>query len=55
LPASLGVRYVALHRGLYAQSGFFGPACPARAAAWLRERGWHEVSRRGAISVYRAP
>jgi hypothetical protein len=55
LPRSLGIRYVALHRGLYRQSGFFGAGCPARAEAWLREHGWQEIARAGAITVFRAP
>jgi len=54
LPASLGVRFVALHRGLYRQSGFFGPGCPAAAERWLRDHGWRELARAGAISVYGA-
>ena len=54
LPARLGIRYVALHRGLYRQSRFFGPACPARVKTWLRARGWREVARSGAVSVYAA-
>ena len=28
IPTGLGVRYVAVHRGLYAQSGFFDASCP---------------------------
>ncbi len=55
LPDALGVRYIALHRGLYRQSGFFAPSCAARAESWLRERGWSELGRVGAISVYRSP
>lgn len=55
LPPSLGIRFVALHRGLYRQSRFFAAGCPARAAAWLRERGWQEIARAGAITVYRSP
>jgi hypothetical protein len=55
LPPSLGVRFVALHRGLYRQSGFFASGCPARAERWLRDHGWRELSRAGAISVYGAP
>jgi hypothetical protein len=52
IPASLGVRFVAIHRGLYRQSGFFGPDCPARAEAALRRAGWRPVARDGPISTY---
>jgi hypothetical protein len=52
LPPALGVEYVALHRGLYRQSGFFDASCPARAERWLRERGWRELRRAGEVSVY---
>ena len=33
VPAALGVRFVVVHRGLYAQSGFFAPGCAAAAEA----------------------
>jgi hypothetical protein len=52
IPASLGVRFVAIHRGLYAQSGFFGPTCPARAENALRRGGWRLVARDGPISTF---
>ena len=52
IPAGLGVRYVAVHRGLYAQSGFFDASCPARAEAALRRTGWRLVARDGPIAVY---
>jgi hypothetical protein len=52
IPADLGIRFVAVHRGLYEQSGFFGPGCADRAEAMLRERGWHLLARDGAISAY---
>jgi hypothetical protein len=49
---SLGVRFVTVHRGLYAQSGFFGADCPERAAAMLREDGWRLLARDGPIAAY---
>jgi hypothetical protein len=52
IPADLGIRFVAVHRGLYEQSGFFGPACAGQAEAMLRERGWHLLARDGAIATY---
>ncbi len=52
IPASLGVRFVAIHRGLYRQSGFFGSGCPARAEVALRRAGWRPVARDGPISTY---
>jgi hypothetical protein len=52
VPADLGVRFVAVHRGLYAQSGFFGADCPDRAEASLRADGWRLLERDGAISTY---
>ena len=50
--AGLGVRYVAVHRGLYAQSGFFGRSCPQRAEAALVAAGWRLVARDGPIATY---
>ena len=55
IPASLGVRFVALHRGLYSQSGFFAPACADAAEAALRRTGWRLLARDGAISTWQAP
>ena len=52
VPADLGIRFVAIHRGLYEQSGFFAADCPARAEAMLRARGWRLLTRDGAISTY---
>jgi hypothetical protein len=52
LPPALGVRYVTVHRGLYAQSGFFGRACPARAESALRAAGWRLVTRDGPIATF---
>ena len=47
-----GIRYVAVHRGLYAQSGFFAAGCAARAERNLVQNGWRLVRRDGAIAVY---
>ncbi len=55
VPASLGVRFVVVHQGLYRQSGFFAPGCAARAEASLRRAGWHMLVRDGGISSWRAP
>ena len=52
IPAELGIRYVAVHRGLYAQSGFFDDSCPARAEAALRRAGWRLLARDGPIATY---
>ena len=52
VPRVLGVRYVAVHRGLFAQSGFFGASCPARAEAALRRDGWRLVARDGRIATF---
>jgi len=52
IPDDLGIRFVTVHRGLYAQSGFFGANCPARAEAMLRAAGWRLLARDGQISTY---
>jgi hypothetical protein len=48
-----GVRWVVVHRGLYAQSRFFGSGCPARAEAMLRAAGWVLVARDGVLTTWR--
>ncbi len=55
IPAALGVRFAAVHRGLYAQSGFFAAGCAARAEAALQRAGWKPLARDGAISSWRRP
>jgi hypothetical protein len=55
VPSSLGVRYVAVHRGLYVQSGFFDATCPDRAEAALRRDGWRRIAREGPIATYERP
>jgi len=52
IPAGLGIRFVALHRGLYGQSGFFGPGCADRAEAMLSRDGWRLLARDGPIATY---
>ena len=47
-----GIRYVAVHRGLYEQSGLFGGSCPGRAEAMLERTGWRLLRRDGAVAVY---
>ena len=55
LPPKLGVRFVAVHRGLYRQSGWFAPDCADRAETALRREGWTLLARDGAISSWKAP
>ncbi len=54
-PESLGVDFIALHRGLYRQSGWFAPGCADRAESALRRDGWHLLARDGVISTWRRP
>ncbi len=55
VPTELGVRFVAVHRGLYAQSRFFAPGCADAAESRLRALGWRLLARDGAISSWRSP
>ncbi len=52
IPADLGIRFVAVHRGLYGQSGFFAAGCAERAEAMLQTHGWRLLTRDGPISTY---
>lgn len=52
IPASLGIRFVAVHRGLYEQSGFFAADCPERAEEALRADGWRLLASDGPITTY---
>jgi hypothetical protein len=52
VPPALGIRYVTVHRGLYAQSRFFDASCPRRAEEALRRAGWRLVVRDGPIATY---
>jgi hypothetical protein len=51
-PAGLGIRYVALHRGLYRQSPFDGARCAGRAAQTLERNGFRRIARDGPIELY---
>ena len=48
----LGVRYVAVHGGLYRARTLIEPACRARAERGLRRHGWRRVARDGPVAVY---
>jgi hypothetical protein len=48
----LGVRYVALHRGLYAQSRLFAAGCPERARRALERNGFRLLRRDGRIALF---
>ncbi len=50
IPAA--IVFVAVHRGLYEQSGYFGSRCPAQAESALRSAGWRLLGRDGAVAVY---
>jgi hypothetical protein len=50
-----GIRYAAVHRGLYRQSGLFAESCPGRAEAMLERSGWRLLRRDGSIAVYQRP
>jgi hypothetical protein len=52
IPVGLDIRFVAVHRGLYDQSGFFGAGCADRAETMLRARGWRLLARDGPIATY---
>ena len=55
IPSDLGIRFVAVHRGLYRQSDWFASDCAERAEATLRRNGWTLLARDGAISSWVAP
>lgn len=55
IPPELGVRFVTVHRGLYAQSRFFAAGCAARAEEALRRGGWRLLARDGPISSWQRP
>jgi len=55
VPAELGIRFVAVHRGVYAQSTFFAPTCAEAAEQALAADGWRLLGRDGAISAWRHP
>jgi len=47
--ADLGIRYVAIHGGLYEA---FSAGCDARAAAALRSRGFRPLAEDGAVTIF---
>jgi hypothetical protein len=49
----LSIDWVVVHRGLYAQSGWFAADCPARAETLLRQAGFGRVVRDGVLSTWR--
>jgi hypothetical protein len=55
LVAELGVRYVAVHRGLYAASPLVEERCGAPAREALLRRGARELARDGAVTLYALP
>jgi hypothetical protein len=46
------IRFVAVHRGVSRQTGFFAGTCPGRAEASLRAQGFRLAARDGAISMW---
>jgi hypothetical protein len=52
VPPRLGVRFVVVHRGVYAQRGDLDPSCPDLAEARLRADGWRLLARDGRISSW---
>ena len=55
LLTALGVRFVAVHEGVYAQLSGLGRPAARRARAALAAHRWRLVGRDGAVTVYRAP
>jgi hypothetical protein len=55
IPEELGVRFVAVHRGLYDQSGFFGAGCARRTERALLAGGWRLLARDGPIATFARP
>jgi len=55
LVADLGVRYVAVHSGLYAASPLVRAGCYAPAVDALRLQGFREVASDGAVTLFAAP
>jgi hypothetical protein len=52
LVADLGVRYVAVHRGLYDASAYVGDVCVSRAAAALEAHGFRRVAGDRGVTLY---
>ena len=51
----LGVRFVAVHEGIYEQTHRLRPADASRAERALVEHGWTLSGRDGAVKLYSAP
>ena len=51
----LGVRFVAVHEGVYAQLSGLGPRAAARAELALSAHGARQLARDGAVVIYRLP
>ena len=51
-PRRLGIRFVAVHRGLYDASGFFAPVVRRARGSALRAAGWRLLARDGPIASY---
>jgi hypothetical protein len=49
------IRYVAVHGGVYRQTGFFASACANRAERELARQGFALVRRAGMISIWKRP
>ncbi len=52
-PSPAWVAWVVVHRGVYAQTGFFAGDCPARAESMLARTGWQRVRRDGVLTTWR--
>jgi hypothetical protein len=52
---SLGVRFVAVHAGIYRQLSGLGPSAEARARTALAAHGWRLLGTDGAVSLYGRP
>lgn len=51
----LGVRFIAVHEGIYEQTRRLDAADGRRAQRGLEQHGWREVGRDGAVALYAAP
>jgi hypothetical protein len=55
IPPELGIGFVVVHHGLYAQSGFFAHGCAERAERALLEGGWRLLARDGPVAAFARP
>jgi hypothetical protein len=53
--SDLGVRFVAVHEGIYEQTRRLRPSDATRAERALVAHGWKLIGRDGAVKVYAAP